>query len=165
MCRFLRNYLQKILGLKLFAQIFLQIFVQIFGEKNVCGKMCKKISANFLWILPLLVLSTAQPFWLSLATSQNIFMMKRWGFFQALCPFYFYFWSSRIPKTVSSENVTEPSKTLGKPKCTHSIFFIFGPIRRIWFLLFLPNVKSLTRSLRLVLTLSTSAQRGWSAGF
>ena len=32
-CKFLRNFLQKILGLKIFVQIFLQIFVQIFGGK------------------------------------------------------------------------------------------------------------------------------------
>ena len=82
--------------------------------------------------------------------------------FQALFPFSIYFWFSRIPKTIPSQNVTEPRVS---KNALIQFFFIFGPIRRIWFLLFLPNVNSPIRSLRLVLTLSTSAQRGWSAGF
>ena len=50
-CKFLRNYLPKILDLKIFAQIFLQIFVQIFGKKIFAQifaeKFAKKLAQIF----------------------------------------------------------------------------------------------------------------------
>ena len=70
---FFRKYLRKFLGWKKFVQIFAQLFAKKFGPTNlcasifanicaifwkksicaiICGKICKKISANFLWILP-----------------------------------------------------------------------------------------------------------------
>ena len=43
LCKFLRNYLQKNLGLKIFAQIF----VQIFGKKIIADKFAKKLAQIF----------------------------------------------------------------------------------------------------------------------